>query len=93
MAIPLAFIPVISQTITELFKFKTNTMQKEAISLAVVPAIVIVYTSMSEVCADGCTFTQAMFAPSGVEYAALITGIVALAVRLNQKRKDTEQAE
>lgn len=86
------FIPVISKTIVELFKFG-GSMRKEAIGLALTPAIVTVYTSMSEVCAESCTFTEAIFAPSGVEYAALITGIVALCVHLNQKRKDTEQAE
>ena len=89
MAIPLAFIPVISQTITELFKFKTNSMRKEAIALGITPAVVMVYTSMSEACSDSCTFTEAMFAPSGVEWAALIMGVIALLTHLNQKRKET----
>ena len=87
MAIPLAFIPVISQTITELFKFKTNSMRKEAISVAIAPAVVGVYTAMSEVCADSCTLSEAIFAPSGLQWSALITGVVALVVHLNAKRK------
>ena len=83
---PLLIGPAV-EVIKELFKFG-GSFRKEAIGLALTPAIVTVYNSMSEVCSDSCTFTEVMFAPSGVEYAALIMGIVALITHLNAKRKD-----
>ena len=92
MAIPLAFIPVISQTITELFKFG-GSLRKEAISVAIAPAVVGVYSAMSTACVESCSFSQAMFAPSGLQWSALITGVVALVVHLRAKAKVTEQAE
>ena len=85
---PLLIGPAV-EIIKEMFKFKTKTMRKEAITLGITPAVVMVYTSMSEACSDSCTFTEAMFAPSGVEWAALIMGVIALLTHLNQKRKET----
>ena len=89
MAISIAVATVIGSVFKEAFTFKTNSMRKEAITLGITPAVVMVYTSMSEACSESCTFTEAIFAPSGVEWAALIMGVIALITHLNQKRKET----
>ena len=86
--ITLAVATVIGSVIKEGFKFG-GSVRKEAITVAIAPAVVGVYSSMAEACAESCSFSQAMFAPSGLEWSALITGLVALVVHLNGKRKET----
>ena len=88
MAISLAVASVIGSVIKEGFKFG-GTYRKEAIGAALTPTVIAVYSSMSEACAESCTLTEALFAPSGTEYAALILGIVAMFAHLNQKRKES----
>jgi len=68
-----------------------GSLRKEAITVAIAPAVVVVYSAMAEACVDACTVKQALFAPSGLEWSALITGVIALAVHLNQKRKDAKE--
>ena len=90
MAISLAVATVIGSVFKEAFRFG-GSMRKEAISVAIAPAVVGVYSAMAEVCAESCTLTEAMFAPSGLQWSALITGVVALVVHLRAKAKVTEQ--
>jgi len=84
---PLLIGPAV-EVIKELFKFG-GSFRKEAITVAIAPAVVGVYSAMAEVCSDGCTVSQVMFAPSGLQWSALITGVVALVVHLTNKRKET----
>ena len=90
MAISLAVATVIGSVFKEAFKFG-GSMRKEAISVAIAPAVVGVYSAMSTACVESCSFSQAMFAPSGLQWSALITGLVALVVHLRAKAKVTEQ--
>tara|TARA_R110002020_G_C16295509_1_gene772756 strand:- start:440 stop:712 length:273 start_codon:yes stop_codon:yes gene_type:complete len=86
---------IVVELIKQGFKFG-GSLRKEAMSVAIAPAVVAVYNSMGEACLESCTFTEAMFAPSGLEWSALITTTIALFVHLNQKRKDeskTDQGE
>lgn len=83
------FKPTIGDTVKQLFKFG-GSFRKEAIVVAVTPAIIGIYSAMSEACAESCTATEALFAPSGLEWSALITGVVALAVHLHQKSKEAK---
>ena len=89
MAISLAALTVIGSVLKEGIKFNTRSMRKETIAIAVTPAIVGVYSAMSEACVESCTVTEAFFAPSGLQWAALITGIIALVVHLSAKRKES----
>ncbi len=88
MAISIAVATVLGSVFKEAFKFG-GTFRKEAITVAIAPAVVGVYSAMAEVCADSCTVSEALFAPSGLQWSALITGLVALVVHLNGKRKET----
>jgi hypothetical protein len=86
--IQLALIPVISQTISELFKFG-GSLRKETIALGLSPAIVMMYNSMAEACTEACTWQEMVFAPSGPEWAAVILGVITMLNHLNGKRKET----
>jgi len=83
---PLLIGPAV-EVIKELFKFG-GTFRKEAIAVSIAPAVVVVYNSMAEACSDSCSVGKALFAPSGLEWSALITGVIALTVHLNHKRKE-----
>lgn len=87
MAISIAVASVIGSVFKEAFKFG-GSMRKETIGLALTPAIVSMYNTMSEACIESCTYSDVFFAPSGLQYAAVIMGVVALTTHLNQKRKD-----
>ncbi len=84
-------LPVILglEVVKQLFKFG-GSFRKEAIAVSMAPAVVSIYGSMQEACVDGCAFSEAMFAPSGVQWAAVITSTVALIVHLNSKRKEAD---
>ena len=86
--ISIAVASVIGSVFKEAFKFG-GTFRKEAITVAIAPAVVGVYSAMAGVCADSCTLSEAMFAPSGLQWSALLTGVVALVVHLSNKRKET----
>ncbi len=87
MAISIAVATVLGSVFKEAFRFG-GTFRKEAITVAIAPAVVGVYSAMAEVCVDSCTVSEAIFAPSGLQWSALLTGFIALYVHLNQKRKD-----
>ena len=90
--ISLAVASVLGSVFKEAFKWG-GSMRKETIALGLSPAIVMIYNSMAEACAVDCTFTEAIFAPSGVEWAAVILGVITMINHLNGKRKETLKAE
>ena len=86
MALP---VIVSLEIVKQLFKFG-GSFRKEAIGASVTTAIVPVYIAMENVCIDGCGITQALFAPSGVQWAVLITSIIALRAHLGAKAKEAK---
>lgn len=88
MAIPFAMAAMIGSVIKEGFKWG-GSMRKETIALALTPAIVSMYNTMSEACLESCTYRDVFFAPSGLQYAAVILGVITMVNHLNGKRKET----
>ena len=85
--------PIVAvELVRQLFKFG-GSFRKEAIAVAITPSVVSIYETMQAACAVECTLSQAIFAVSGVQWAGLLTGIIALTVHLYAKQKASAVAE
>ena len=83
---PLVAVEVVKQ----LFKWG-GSGRKEGTGATMAAGFASVYVSMEAACAESCTFTEAMFAPSGLEWSVLLTSTITLIVHLNRKRMEADK--
>jgi hypothetical protein len=81
MALPAFAIVEITR---QLFKFG-GSFSKEATVAALTPAVISVYSAMQKACIESCTWQEAIFAPTGLQWATLLTTSMVLYVHLVNK--------
>lgn len=85
--------PIVAvEIIRQLFKFG-GSFRKEAIAVAITPAVVSIWDTLQATCVAGCTFSQAIFSVNGMQWSALITGMIAMGVHLYAKQKEAAAAQ